>query len=81
MPTFEESAEELAFALASAHEALGKVTKKMSKFVLHEGFGSRPITSMTFINEAKGLEGALGRLHLNITPFDPRPSPFDGGGK
>jgi hypothetical protein len=82
MTTQETAAQELADALASGHTALSNVTAKMRAFVSGPiGIVTGPLTRETFILEARAVEAKLNRLHLDITPFDPRPQPRDGGGK
>ncbi len=78
--TYEQKATALANAFKEAEKALAELTAKMRDFVMDEAF-SGPLTKKTFIREAQGIEGAVGRLHLDISPFDPRPQPRDGGGK
>lgn len=79
--TYEAKAQALADALATAETAAAEVSRAMRDFVMHESFTGGPITKKTFIRRAQGVEGAIGELHLDITPFDPRPGPLDGGGK
>jgi len=78
--TFEQRAGRLANAFVAAETAAADLSAKMRDFVMSDEF-TGPLTKKTFIREAQGIEGAIGRLHLAITPFDPRPQPFDGGGK
>lgn len=78
--TFEQKAEALASAFTKAEKACADVTEAMKAFVTDPAF-SGALTKKTLIREAQGVEGALCRLHLDVTPFDPRPQPFDGGGK
>jgi hypothetical protein len=72
-------AEDLARALAAAHRGNQRVTETMRAFVsLHPNLG--PLQRKTFIDRCSGVEGELGKIHLDITPFDPRPQKMDGGG-
>lgn len=79
--TPETAAQNLADALAVAEAALADVTAKVKVFTNAMSGGIGPLTRSTFIREAQGIEGAVGRLHLDLTPYDPRPAPRDGGGK
>ncbi|MGL4280517.1 MAG: hypothetical protein ACRCS0_09130 [Albidovulum sp.] len=78
--TYEQAAQKLANKLATAESAAADVSIAMRDFVMHADSTIGPLTRKTFIREAQGIEGAIGRLHLDITPFDPRPRPRDGGG-
>lgn len=78
--TSEQKADALAAAFAEAEAALATLTAKMRAFTqTAEGIG--PITRLAFIRRAQGIEGEVAQLHVDIKPFDPRPQPFDGGGK
>jgi len=80
--TPETAAENLAVALAAAEAAMEDVTAKTKVFTqAMQTNGMGPLTRKTFIREAQGAEGVIGRLHLNLTDYDPRPRPMDGGGK
>jgi len=80
--TPETAAQNLADALVTAEAALADVTAKTKVFTQAMSTnGMGPITRQTFTREAQGIEGAIGRFHLDLTPFDPRPQPLDGGGK
>lgn len=78
--SYQRKAQELADALAAAEAALATVSSKMRSFVMDDAF-TGDLTRKTFIRRAQGLEGEIGQLHLDITPYDPRPRPRDGGGK
>lgn len=78
--TFEQKAQALADALYAAEAATATLSNKMRDFVMDPAF-SGDLTRKTFIRRAQGVEGEIGQLHLDITPFDPRPRPRDGGGK
>lgn len=78
--TFEQKATALAYAFDKAEKAAAELTNAMRDFVMDPAF-SGALTKKTFIREAQGVEGVICRLHLDITPFDPRPRPRDGGGK
>lgn len=78
--TSEQKANELAAAFATAEAALAALVPKMRAFTqTAEGMG--PITRRAFIRRAQGIEGEVAQIHVDIKPFDPRPQPFDGGGK
>lgn len=80
--TPETAAQNLADALDAAEAALEDVTAKTKVFTqVMQMNGMGPLTRKTFIREAQGAEGVIGRLHLNLTDYDPRPRPRDGGGK
>lgn len=79
--TFEQQAQALADAFSEAEAATARLSNKVRDFVMHADSSIGPITRKTFIREAQGVEGAIGRLHLDISAFDPRPTTFDGGGK
>jgi len=80
--TPETAAQNLADALAAAEAAMEDVTAKTKVFTqAMQTNGMGPLTRKTFIREAQGAEGVIGRLHLNLTDYDPRPRPMDGGGK
>jgi len=78
--TPEQKADALAAAFVVAEAAAADLTDKMRAFT-QGAFGVGPITRLAFIRQCQGVEGDIARLHVDIKAFDPRPSPFDGGGK
>jgi hypothetical protein len=78
--TTEQRANELAAAFASAEAAAETLTNKMRAFT-QTAAGVGPVTRLAFIRQCQGVEGDIARLHVEIKAFDPRPQPFDGGGK
>ena len=78
--TPEQKADTLAASFAAAEAAAADLTEKMRAFT-QGAPGVGPITRLAFIRQCQGIEGDIARLHVEIKQFDPRPSPFDGGGK
>lgn len=78
--TSEQKANELAAAFVAAEEATEALSLKMKAFT-KDAAGIGPITRDAFFYRARGIQGAIAQLHVDIKQFDPRPSPFDGGGK
>lgn len=78
--TPEQAADALAEAFARAEAATAHLSDTMRIFTrVAQGVG--PITRLAFIRQCQGVEGDIARLHVEIKAFDPRPQPFDGGGK
>ena len=78
--TPEQKANELAAAFVAAETAAAALTDKMRAFT-QGAAGIGPITRLAFIRRAQGIEGSIAQLHVEIKPFDPRPTPLDGSGK
>lgn len=77
--TLEERANKLALTIAQAEAALELLTEEVRAF-MREAPGVGPITRKAFTRRCQGIESFVLDLHLDLTPFDPRPGPRDGGG-
>jgi hypothetical protein len=78
--TPEQKADALAAAFVVAEAAAADLTEKMRAFT-QGASGIGPITRLALIRQCQGVEGNIARLHVDVKPFDPRPTTFDGGGK
>lgn len=75
----ENAANALADSFMAAEAALADVTAKIRAAASVIRIG--PLTRLSFVRRAQGIEGDLLELHLAVSPYDPRPQTRDGTGK
>lgn len=81
MAITEKMAEDLAKEFALAERALGRLADAIGDVASASNSAIGPITRMSLVNRVRGALGQVAQVHLDISAYDPRPRPRDGGGK